>query len=482
MRLACALGLAAAPVALGCSGLPAEVESGAVAERLQTRTALPVRAVGGEEEEPAVEAEVDALLARELSCDDAVRIALLNSRALRAGWARLAAASADVREASAFPELFLGVEVRFPDGGGKTELEFDLVQDLFGLLTRGARREIALSTFEQEVLALGAEVLELAHEVRHAWYDLVALQQEIAVQEELASAASAARLLAEAMRAAGNLSALGVSREESMEEAARLDLARSQRELVPLRERLNVLLGLWGERVDWAVPPHLPEIPAQDPAREGLETLAVERDPELAARNARLNAVARALGLVRGWHGFVELKGGLAANREDGGWSVGPVLDLGIPLTGQGRARVERLTAELAAADAELAQRAVEVRSAVRTAHDALLQSRRIAERYRTRVVPLRERIVRLAQEEYNYMLIGAFELLEDRRAQSEAYHGFVMAARDYWIARADLEHALAGPLPAGEAPPEPPAEAAPPTREPAPEPPAHYHQGGSSR
>jgi cobalt-zinc-cadmium efflux system outer membrane protein len=45
-------------------------------------------------------------------------------------------------------------------------------------------------------------------------------------------------------------------------------------------------------------------------------------------------------------------------------------------------------------------------------------------------------------------MLISVYELLRSRQDQINAAREYIDALRDYWLARSDLERALAGPLP----------------------------------
>ena len=47
-----------------------------------------------------------------------------------------------------------------------------------------------------------------------------------------------------------------------------------------------------------------------------------------------------------------------------------------------------------------------------------------------------------------NGMLLSVYELLRSRQDQINAARDYIGALRDYWIARSDLEKALAGPLP----------------------------------
>jgi cobalt-zinc-cadmium efflux system outer membrane protein len=60
----------------------------------------------------------------------------------------------------------------------------------------------------------------------------------------------------------------------------------------------------------------------------------------------------------------------------------------------------------------------------------------------------LHQLILADSQRLYNGMLISVYELLRHRQDQITAAREYIDALRDYWLARSDLERALAGPLP----------------------------------
>jgi len=86
---------------------------------------------------------------------------------------------------------------------------------------------------------------------------------------------------------------------------------------------------------------------------------------------------------------------------------------------------------------------AVEIRSEVRAQRDRLTRLHQLAEHYRGVVIPLRERIVVLTEEEYNFMLTGVFELLMAKRDEYAAYQEYIESVRDYWQTWAALERAV---------------------------------------
>jgi cobalt-zinc-cadmium efflux system outer membrane protein len=96
-----------------------------------------------------------------------------------------------------------------------------------------------------------------------------------------------------------------------------------------------------------------------------------------------------------------------------------------------------------------------QLQAEVREQRLTLAARRRIAERYRSSVIPAHEKIVEVGQRYNNYMLIGVFELLAARQAEFGVDESYLGAVRDYWLARVDLQRALggrpiSGPLPDG--------------------------------
>jgi cobalt-zinc-cadmium efflux system outer membrane protein len=155
--------------------------------------------------------------------------------------------------------------------------------------------------------------------------------------------------------------------------------------------------------------------------------------------------------------------GATAARLNDGNVAVAPSASLELPIFDQRQAVVARLEAMFRASDDRLRARAVEIRSDVRRSTERMQYARSTVARYRSRVIPLRERVVALSQERYDAMLLGIYQLLAAKQSEVNAYREAIEAARDYWLARVDLERTVAvrfpSPAPLG---PEKAAPAAP--------------------
>lgn len=127
---------------------------------------------------------------------------------------------------------------------------------------------------------------------------------------------------------------------------------------------------------------------------------------------------------------------------------LGPTLGLTLPVFNWGSGRVERARAELDQARAEARELEIRVSNEVGLAGARVKGARALVERYRMQLIPQREEVVRRATEMHNYMIIGQFELLQDKREEYDAYQGYLVSLADYWIARADLAQAIGARLP----------------------------------
>jgi outer membrane protein TolC len=139
------------------------------------------------------------------------------------------------------------------------------------------------------------------------------------------------------------------------------------------------------------------------------------------------------------------------AEREDGHWALGPLVELEIPLLDQGQAERAASLAEQHGQELQRRQAAIDVRASARTLLSRLQASRSRARHYGERVVPARERILRQTLLSYNAMTAGVFQLLAAQGAVERTRIAQVTTLRDYWLSRADLEQLLAGRLVRGQ-------------------------------
>ena len=116
-----------------------------------------------------------------------------------------------------------------------------------------------------------------------------------------------------------------------------------------------------------------------------------------------------------------------------------------IPIFDRGGAPKARARAILRQAQQRLAALTVTARSEARAAQERVLEARARMTYMRDVVIPRRDRILKLTQLEYNAMLRGVFQLIQARQNLADAQREAIIATRDYWVTRTELETALLG-------------------------------------
>ncbi len=406
----------------------------------------------------AVARRVRDLLARDLSIDSAVQIALLNNKDLQALYEDLSIAQADLVQAGLLQNPTLSGGVAVPVAGQvETGWDAGVVQDFLGLFMLGARKKVAGAELEATKLRVGDAVLRVTYDVAVAYDSMVAAQQILEVRRTALEAGETAMALAEGQHAAGNISDLDLVNQKTRAEQLRTDTRRSEADALTARETLTRLLGLWGADAAFHVPSKLPDPPAADVPLEHLEALAIARRLDLASARAQTEALEHAAATARDFRFVGSVNAGVGFERAPEHYSVvAPRASLELPIFDQHQAAIARLEARVRQAQAHESALAVDVRSEVRAAHGRLVALRDVVDRYARIVLPLRAQVVALSQQQYNAMLVGAPQVLLAKQDEVSAQRESVEALRDYWIARADLERAVGAIFPQEPTPPTP--------------------------
>jgi cobalt-zinc-cadmium efflux system outer membrane protein len=445
----------------GCASTSAGPAFRDAARLVEARTGRRIFWNQGGADDEAVEHRVRELLARDLSVESAITIALLKNEDLQAIYEDLSIAQADLVQAGLLQNPTLSGGLAVPVAGTGVERGYDvgIVQDFLGLFLLGARKKIAGAELEAAKLRVGSAVLRVTYEVQAAYDSLVAAQQVLEVRQTALDAGDIAASLAEAQHTAGNISDLDLVSERTRAEQLRTDLARSAADALTAREALTRLLGLWGADVAFRVPSKLPDPPTADPPLDHLEDLAIRSRLDLASARAEVQARAHAADLAKDMRVFGSVNAGVGFQRAPEHYSaITPQASLELPIFDQHQAAIARLEAQARQAEARERALAVSVRSEVRAAHGRLVAMREVVDRYAHVVVPLRAQVMTLTQEQYNAMLAGAPQLLLAKQDEVTARRESVEALRDYWIASADLERAVGVTFPTVQ--PAPPAPA----------------------
>lgn len=434
----------------GCATFSSDGGFGAVEQTARDRLGKDVRWLKTEADQQTVADRVNELIAKPLSVDDAVQVALLNNKGLQASYFDLGISESNLVQAGRLPNPhFSMTRTSLVEGGVRnTTIDQALTINVLALLTMPQASKVERRRFEQSQRAVALDVLRIASDTRKAYYSALATEETVRYSRQVNETAQVGADLARRMREVGNFTKLQQAREQGFYADATLNLARAERARVAARERLTRLLGLSGERTQFTLPERLPDLPKAPNELPDVEQTALAQRIDLQMIRLETEALASNLGLTRATRFINVLEAGPARERagpSGAPWAKGFEISFEIPLFDFGTSRVRRAEAIYMQAVNRAAEAAVNARSEVREAYLGYRTNYDIARHYRDEIVPLRQRIADENLLRYNGMLIGVFELLADARAQIASVNTSIEALRDFWMAQADLDMALIG-------------------------------------
>lgn len=427
----------------GCAVTPLDDAVDSTAERVGARTtATPQWPPDDGLLEPAPPVEDP------LTLPGALAIAFTRNPDIRLQYARLGIAHADLRDAARISNPTLSLAWLNPEGAGRDQTTQGISASFADLLLLPARRRLSAADFRRVELAVGSALVELAREVEIAWYTEVGATQVAAMRSAVAEAARQEAELARRFHAAGNITRLQLDRQEAETARAEVDALQAQSDAAASRTRLANLLGLPAAAL-WRTADRLSAPPETALSAKDLAASALSQRLDLASAREEVTLLEDSLGVTGRWRLLGSVDAGYERERETDGTELrGPTLSLELPIFNQGQGAVARAKARLLEAQTRADALALEVENEVTAGVRQLALARDVSERYLHDWLPAAASAVERQQERFNYMLVGAFELIQAKRDQYDAWQGYFEAVRDYWIARSALRSATGGLLP----------------------------------
>lgn len=465
----------------GCATVNPAPDYERVAQHVEAATGR-TEAYRPEDAETLIGARVEALLADGLTLDEAAQICLLNNPGFQAAWMDVGMARADLVQAGLLSNPSLFTSMRLPAGGGLTNLEFTLSQNIADLWQIPARKQAANRALDREILALARRAAELVSDTKAACLRAVGTQRVHAIAGENLAIAKQLHDLAIARKEAGAGNELEVNLARGAVLEAELAVETTRLTEADARRTLAKLLGLTDDPANLALSETLQE---SDPG-----SLSVTRLIELAVRKrldirAAEQAAAQAEAVLREQYArvFKNVEIGVALERAqrkrqggrdlladtarasiaNGGLTapeiqprsdrrrntdliIGPSLGLELPIFDQNQAQIAK--AEFALQQARKTLDALE-RSAVqdiRSAADRLATAWAVVRFYREELIPLAERSLAMNRDAYRAGSTSVLAVLEAQRFLLDARRRYVEAAQNASQLVPELEFAVGLP------------------------------------
>lgn len=405
--------------------------------------------------------EVDPISAEEasriltdgaLDIEDAVRVAILNNRELRAQLREIGIVRGEVLQAGTMPNPMAHVDF-LPERDTRVSLRVEY--DITGAIVAKRRGRAGRPLIEAERHHIAAKVLELGYEVRTQFYRVLAAEAKLKVGIRALDALLAGRDAALALYESGGMTALDMKMQLAAYERERVRVAELDLDLAHELEHLRRLLGASGEEAEFTLTGGLERAPEEPGLVEEIERRALEASLELEAMRERITGLARSAGVLRlegamprvlaDVHALIgdpRAPAGTDARDEvrvTGGFS------LGIPMFDRNQGAVSAKLAELAATTERYYGLAIDLRSYARDTENTLRSTHRRALHYQEIVLPAEVAVREETLLHYNAMQVGIFNLIEAHRRELDAELQYLDTLAEYWSARARVDALLAG-------------------------------------
>lgn len=429
----------------------------------------------------AVRALVAARLEGGLSADEAVQVCLLNNPRVRSALLRVGVARAEVVQAGLFQNPSLSLSLRLPDGGGLSNVELAVAQNIADLWLLPIRKRAAEGELESAILEVARELSAVALEARAAYYSAVGLGREKEIVDE--NRAVAQQLLDAALArmeaGAGNTIDVNLARSEFMQ--TEVALRNAALAAFEARRSLTVLLGVKTPPDDLVLTERLPDPPTWNLTSERLVSMAEANRLDLRAATYVVDAAAARLQQEK-LSVIADVEVGVGFEREQRGrrgdrpwladtlWAsaeagaltapslrprekqptdtiLGPTLSLEVPVFDQNQAQIAKAQFIYEQAmlnrDALLLDVTQETRGAfqrARTAWD-------VANYYRDNFLPLLQENLELSRTAYRAGKISLLSVLEAQKLLLASRGRYVESLRNAAIAVTELEKAIGAPI-----------------------------------
>lgn len=431
--------------------------------------------------------ELSAYLSDGLTLDEAVRIALLNNRRLQAAFFDIGMARADWVQSGLLANPSLGIGVMFPEGGGRSNIQGNLAQNIVDLWQMPVKKRIAEHQIERQIVRVARLAGELVAETKRAYYAAVAADDLLTIAGENQVLLGKSYEATKAQREAGVASSLDENLQRGELLRAELDLRDARLASINAKRSLAGLLSL-DLRTD--------ELDLTDPLPESGER-AFDADSLIAiAREKRLDLKALEEAVAAG-HAeikleylrvFPEVSVGIAAERLEGRsqpgrdlagdfaraslgageptipdiqtrgerqaekdqdieFMIGPNISVTLPIFDQNQAQIAKATYAQVQAVKSYEDLYLGIAMDIRVAVDrsVILWSKVVF--YRNELLPQADTNLEFTNAAYQAGVVGVLTLLESQRSRLGTRRGYVQAWANSATARSDLERAAGVPL-----------------------------------
>jgi len=431
--------------------------------------------------------EIETVLADGLTVDEAVRLALLNNRRLQAEFMAIGVAKADLVQAGLLSNPTLAFSAQFPEGGGRSNIQASLAQNIAELWQIPKRKAAADAGLNETILRVAHFATNLAQQTKIDYYRAKSAEDLFAVAEKNLELVSKSFEAVRAQREAGSASLLDENLARGEVLTAELGVRNARLAAANAKRALARQLSLSQNVSALSLVDSLPEFSEPTPDAEDAIELARQSRLDIQAVKQSVQSLLARMELEKR-KVFPDLTMGPSLERPDRratpgrdvaadfvrsslangaitapdiqsrherqqqrrqeiDFLLGPALSMTLPVFDQNQAQIAKAwygyLREVREYEAILFDIAQNVRSAVDEAGTAETNARY----YRDELVPQANRSLEFASASYVAGQTSILTLLEAQRLALETQRGLTNTLLDACTARARLEQEVATQL-----------------------------------
>jgi outer membrane protein TolC len=386
--------------------------------------------------------DVDATRPAGLPLADAVQEALSRDPRVQAALARVHVTLAESKQTRLLPNPVLSVALRFPEGGGKLQIDAGLSADLIALL----RRPREISAADKRLHAVAAEAvvvaLDVVAEVEETYAEAQSLEAQLDVLDQQVKLNERLLQLAKDRLEAGESARLDVLTLDAKRVELETDAIQRRADLTDKRLVLARLIGRPSRDAGWALDSLTTAGRWSGDERAWVQT-GLERRPEIQARQWELAALGDEVALAQ-LAAFDDTEVGVDAERDDK-WSVGPAVSAPITIFDWGQSRRAKAEAQRIEARHRATEARRQVVEDVRRGVARLVAAQTALNKVETQLLPLQQRRHEQAEQAYREGLADVTALLVAEQDLLASRAKVVEVRRDAAFALIRLHRAVGG-------------------------------------
>ncbi len=229
----------------------------------RTRTIASIETGAADIYDPTAEERVQErtheLLQGGLTVEEAISVALLNNKGFQSLFQQIGMSRAEVVQSGLLSNPVFSFGVRFPEGGGRSELTAGLAQQIVDLWQLPIRKEIAQTQLDRTVFLVARQAHAIASSVRRSYYSLLAVQRATELTHEHSALARKSLDVAQARLDVGEAAPFEVNLARGSLLDVQVELAALQGDRDVAELALARAMGLGRSAAQWTAVGALPQ-------------------------------------------------------------------------------------------------------------------------------------------------------------------------------------------------------------------------------